>query len=189
MPLYHFSEDPDIRAFAPHVAPTSIVADSYVWAIDEWHAPMYYFPRQCPRACFWPGAQTTPEDRERFFGGLDAGARMVIAVESAWLDRTRSTQLYRYRMPEEPFTQGDVTGGHWVSRETVEPLSVEPVGDLLAALAGARVELRITPSLIDLWRRVIHSTMEFSGTRLRNAAGFDALAAELAAEASEKSLT
>ncbi|MDQ6905547.1 MAG: hypothetical protein M3176_01840, partial [Chloroflexota bacterium] len=34
-----------------------------------------------------------------------------------------------------------------VSRELVVPLSVEPVGDLLAALTDAGVELRITPSL------------------------------------------
>jgi hypothetical protein len=106
---------------------------------------------------------------------------MVIGVETQWLERIRSTQLYRYAMPEASFTLGDATAGHWVSREIIEPLSVEPVGDLLTALADAGVELRITPGLIDLWRRVIASTMEFSGTRLRNADGFGALAAELAA--------
>ena len=40
-------------------------------------------------------------------------------------------------------------------------------------------QLRVTPVLIDLWRRVIASTLEFSGTRLRNADGFDELAREL----------
>jgi len=45
------------------------------------------------------------------------------------------------------------------------------VADLLAALAEAEVELRITPSLTDFWSRVISSTLEFSGTRLRNAQG------------------
>lgn len=52
------------------------------------------------------------------------------------------------------------------------PLSVEPVGDLLAALVAANVELRITPRLYELWMAVIESTLEFSGTRLRNAAGW-----------------
>jgi hypothetical protein len=108
---------------------------------------------------------------------------MVIAVENRWLERIRSTQLYRYRMPEASFALNDATAGHWISREPVEPLSVEPVGDLLSALAAADVELRITPALIDLWRRVIGSTMEFSGTRLRNAEGYEALAAERAAAA------
>jgi hypothetical protein len=35
------------------------------------------------------------------------------------------------------------------------------------------VELRITPSLIGLWQRVVKSTLCYSGTRLRNARGWD----------------
>lgn len=170
MALYHFSEDPDIRVFEPHVAPTSAQDEALVWAIDQWHAPMYYFPRQCPRACFWPGGRTTPEDRERWFGGIEA--RMVIAVESKWLPAIRETTLYRYSMPDASFRLNDATAGHYVSDTTVEPLSVEPVGDLFQALVKANVELRITPHLVDLWKRVIESTLEFSGTRLRNADGW-----------------
>ena len=131
---------------------------------------MYYFPRECPRACFWPGTRTTDDDRERWFGGVDA--KMVIAIESTWLDRLRAATLYRYAMPETTFRPNDITAGHFVSRERVAPLSVEPVGDLLAALIAAQVELRITPRLPELWQRVIASTLDFSGTRLRNAAGW-----------------
>lgn len=170
MPLYHFSEDPHIRVFEPHVAPTSIQDVALVWAIDEWHAPMYYLPRDCPRACFWPGPGTTAEDRERWFAGIDA--RMVIAVESKWLPAIRATTLYCYSMPEEPFRLNDATAGHYVSQSSVAPLSVKPVGDLLEALVAANVELRMTPRLVDLWQRVIESTLEFSGTRLRNAEGW-----------------
>ncbi len=170
MSLYHFSEDPGISLFQPHRAPTSVVDEPLVWVIDEWHAPMYYLPRDCPRACFWPGPQTTHDDRERWFGGVEA--RLVIAVETRWLERIRSTQLYRYTLPEATFTQHDATAGHWVSREPAAPLSVEPLGDLLAALAGAGIELRVTPALVELWRRVVASTLEFSGTRLRNAEGW-----------------
>jgi hypothetical protein len=82
-------------------------------------------------------------------------------------------------MPEATFVLNDATAGHWVSREPVEPLSVEPLDDLLGAIVAAGVELRVTPALIDLWRRVIASTLEFSGTRLRNASGYDELAREL----------
>ena len=103
MPLYHFSEEPDIRVFEPRTG--RLPDEAYVWAIDEWHAPMYYFPRDCPRACFWPGPQTTAEDRERWFGGIDA--KMVIAVESAWLERIRSTKLYRYTLPDDGFELHD----------------------------------------------------------------------------------
>ena len=170
MKLYHFSEDDSIVSFAPHVPEHRDDVDAYVWAIDEEHAPMYYMPRDCPRACFWPGATTTDEDRERWFGGIDA--RMVIAVESGWLERIRSTKLYRYELPAESFSLLDKNAGHWVSEETVSKLSVEPVGDLLDALASSHIELRITPQLMDLWRRVWTSTLSCSGTRLRNARGW-----------------
>jgi hypothetical protein len=171
MPLYHFSEDPAIARFEPHVAPTSTEKEAYVWAIDEWHARMYYFPRQCPRACFWAGEHTTADDRERWLGAVEAG--MVIAVESDWLERIRATTLYRYTMPEATFRSMGHAGGHWVSDEPVTPESVEPLGDLLVALTEADVELRITPSLAELWNRVIRTTLEFSGTRLRNAKDYD----------------
>jgi len=173
--LYHFSEDAGIRVFAPHRSRTSVVDEALVWAIDEWHAPMYCFPRDCPRACFWPEPHTTAEDRERWFGHVRA--RMVIAIEAAWLDRVRTQTLYRYRMPDGPFALHDATAGHWVSRRTVTPLAVEPIADLLAALAGTEVELRVTPDLIPLWKQVIRSTLAFSGTRLRNARGYAALRA------------
>ncbi|MEX2225337.1 MAG: DUF6886 family protein [Dehalococcoidia bacterium] len=170
MPLYHFSEDPSIELFRPHVPEHRPEVEALVWAIDAWHAPMYYFPRQCPRACFWPGEQTTDDDRERWFGGVDA--KMVIAIESEWLARVRTTTLLRYTMPDETFTPHGDASGHWSSRETIVPLGVEPVGDLLDALAASSVELRITPRLDELWRAVIASTLEFSGTRLRNAQGW-----------------
>ena len=167
--LYHFSEEPDIAVFEPRAPVARPEVEPLVWAIDAWHAPMYYVPRDCPRACFWPGLQTSDEDRERWFGGVEA--KMVIAIESAWLARLRSTALYRYTMPPATFVPNDDTAGHFVSRERVSPLSVEPVGDLLDALAASDVELRITPQLAALWQRVIASTLDFSGTRLRNAEG------------------
>jgi hypothetical protein len=170
--LYHFSEDPGIVRFEPHVAKTSEIQDeALVWAIDDWHAPMYYTPRDCPRACFWAGEQTSDEDRERWLAGLVA--RFVMIIESGWLERLRTARLYRYVLPEAAFTSMGHEGGHWVSRAAVEPLRVEPVEDLLAAIAEADVELRVTPRLGPLWRRVWQeSTLEFSGTRLRNALGW-----------------
>lgn len=170
MRLYHFSEDPTISEFAPHRAPTSLLDEPLVWAIDEWHAPMYYFPRNCPRACYWPSAATTEADRERWMG--DSQVRMVIAVESVWMERIRTVRLYRYELPDETFEMMDATAGFHVSRSTVVPLAVDPVGDLLSALAAAHVELHPIPSLGGLWRLIIASTLQFSGTRLRNAADY-----------------
>jgi hypothetical protein len=94
-------------------------------------------------------------------------------VEASWLPRIRETILYRYEMPPEPFVRHDQDGGHYLSRETVIPLRVEPMGDLLAAIAAVGVELRVAGRLGPLWRRVHReSTLHYSGTRLRNAAGY-----------------
>jgi hypothetical protein len=169
--LFHFSEDPDIAEFVPRAPLARPDVEPMVWAIDEWHAVMYFLPRDCPRACFWPGERTSEADRERFFGGVQG--RMVIAIESAWLDRIRSATVHGYVMPPDTFTLHDEEGGHWVSRERVVPLGRETLRDLLAAIAAEGVELRITPSLIGLWQRVVKSTLCYSGTRLRNARGWD----------------
>ena len=65
--VLHFSEDPTIRRFSPHVAPTSVLAPTearatpYVWAVGHDRAPDYWFPRQCPRAMAWAGPGTTSE--------------------------------------------------------------------------------------------------------------------------------
>jgi hypothetical protein len=174
MPLYHFSENPDITVFRPHIARTSAVQDeALVWAIDEWHAPMYCVPRDCPRACFWAGPKTTAEDRERWLHRLEP--RFVMVVESGWLERIRSVRLYRYTMSEASFSPAGHSGGHYVSREVVIPGQTEPVGDLLSAIVSAGVELRITPRLGPMWKQIVSSsTLDYSGTRLRNAEGYPA---------------
>jgi hypothetical protein len=51
--------------------------------------------------------------------------------------------------------------------QAIERVVIE---DLLGRHAGARIELRVTPSIWPFWRRVTNSTVEFSGSRLRNAA-------------------
>jgi hypothetical protein len=172
MPLYHFSEDPHIARFEPRIAPSSALKESVVWAISDWYQVTYFFPRDCPRACFWPGEHTTDADMALM---SETAARMVIAVEAAWLDRIRTTTLYRYTMPAGTFRLREEGGRVYTSDDAVVPLKVEPMDDLLKAIADADVELRVTPSLVELWRRVIGSTLEFSGTRLRNAAGWDSV--------------
>lgn len=74
--------------------------------------------------------------------------------------------LYAYRLPTDTFQPWDK---FFVSRETVVPLERVEVGDLLARHADERVELRIAPALYPLWDRVVESTLDFSGIRLRNA--------------------
>ncbi len=165
MPLYHFSEDPGIEVFAPHAMEHRPEVEPLVWAIDEWHQPMYYFPRDCPRILLWLLPTTSEADRERWFGA--SGARMLAHIEWDWLERMRSTAVYRYTLPEETFESLDDAGMH-VSRATLEPLAVDPVGDLLEALRRANVELRLMERLTPL-RDVWSTTLHASGIRLRNA--------------------
>ena len=99
---------------------------------------------------------------------------MVINIEWEWLDRILATKLYRYQLPEASFFElepGDPSG-HWVSSQSVKPLSVEPMGNLITRVQESNVELRFTAQMLDMWKLIIQSTMQFSGTRLRNATGW-----------------
>jgi len=167
--IAHFSEDPTIARFVPRAPLARPWIEPLVWAIDDWHAPVYFLPRDCPRVCFWPLPTTSLTDHALWFGTVTA--RMVIAIESAWLERVRICALYRYTLPDETFVDTGDHGVH-VSRATVTPLSIEPVGDVLRALAAADVELRVMPSLTLLGEAIITTSLHFSLMRMRNARGW-----------------
>ena len=165
--LWHFSEDPSLSRFRPHTPATNPQAPPLVWAVDTRHAPMFWFPRDCPRGCIWPAPASTPEDRERFFG--QSAATRVHVMEADWLPRMRSCRLYAYRLPAEAFGPHEV-GGYWVAGEPVEAIERMIIDDLVGRHAAAGIELRITPSIWPFWRRVVSSTIGFSGSRLGNSA-------------------
>jgi hypothetical protein len=154
--LWHVSEDAAIARFEPR--------DGRVWAIDTRHVPLYWFPRDCPRATFWAVEGTSDEDVDRFLAG--DRPRRVHVIEPVWLERMRRTELAAYRLPAETFEPED---RYWISNMAVEPLERSILSDLLTLHADAEIELRIAPGLLDLWDRVTASTLDFSGIRLRNA--------------------
>ncbi len=168
--VLHFSEDPTITRFEPHVAQTSALDEPYVWAVDHQRAPDYWFPRQCPRAMAWVVEGTTDGDRERIIG--PGGGSRVHAIEYGWLDAMRTTRLYAYRFPADPFRPVGDPGPAVVATEPVEPLGPpEPVGDLFALHEEAGIQLRVLPELGRFWEGVVGSTLGYSGIRLRNARG------------------
>ncbi|WP_129843578.1 DUF6886 family protein [Streptomyces sp. RFCAC02] len=167
--VLHFSEDPAIPVFRPHVAATARQSEPYVWAVDGERAPDYWFPRQCPRALAWTVPGTTEEDRLRVLG--PGGGRRVHAVEYRWLRRMADVRLYAYRLPADRFRPFGEPVHAWVATETVEPLGPpERVGDLLALHEEAGIQLRVLDNLWEFWDAVVTSTLGFSGIRLRNAA-------------------
>src|SRR5437763_15031604 len=89
--VLHFSEDPTITHFEPHVAATAQQPEAYVWAVDAARAPDYWFPRQCPRALAWVTPETSAADRVRL------GSPRVHAIEYGSLPAVRTVRLDAYR--------------------------------------------------------------------------------------------
>lgn len=168
--VLHFSEDPTISVFRPHVAATAQQPESYVWAVDGALAPAYWFPRQCPRAMAWTVPSTCASDRERILG--PGGGTRVHVIEYGWLKRFLGVELFAHRLPADRFRPFGGPAPHaLVATEAVEPLGPpEPVGDLLRLHHEAGIQLRLLDNLWELWDAVTASTLEFSGIRLRNAA-------------------
>ena len=83
----------------------------------------------------------------------------------------RSTVLYAYRFDASDFRPFGTTEPHaHVATVPVRPLAPpEKVGSLLEAHEVAAIELRLFANLWPYWRRVIASSVGFSGIRLRNA--------------------
>jgi len=61
--LLHFSQDPTIEHFLPHVAATSTNTAAPGVGRRRRPAPDYWFPRQCPRALAWVTSSTTTADQ------------------------------------------------------------------------------------------------------------------------------
>jgi hypothetical protein len=167
--VLHFSEDPAITRFVPHVAATAQVPHAFVWAVDSDRCPDYWFPRQCPRAMAWVTESSVDSDRERIIG--PGGGTRVHAIEYGWLEAMRNARLYAYRLPAEPFRPfGEPVPHAVVATVPVRPLGPpEPVPDLIECHARAGIQLRVLTNLWSFWDAVTASTLGFSGIRLRNA--------------------
>ena len=174
MQLFHFSENPQIEIFTPRpvLVPSKRAPGRewlngpLVWAIDEWHQPMYLFPRDCPRILIWPTEYTTAEDYQQHWG--ECTSRMIAFIERRWVPGLRSSSICRYELPAAPF-ECLQDAGMWVSRSTIRPLRKRVITDLPAALELNNVDLRPKDDLVpcrNLWKTSLH----VSGIRLRNAA-------------------
>lgn len=166
MRLYHFSDEPGIARFEPRPSASRPQGQACVWAIDEAHSPLYFFPRDCPTVVYWPTELTSDADRATFWTGV--AACMVAAIEWNWFDALSTRALYGYELPHGSFEPLHDYGAH-LSRVAVVPIRVDELRNLPAHWAGAAVELRLSPRLLPLHLAISASTMEFHSIRLRNA--------------------
>jgi hypothetical protein len=164
--LHHFSEDPAIERFVPHVPATNPNHPPAVWAIDAAHAPLYWFPRDCPRVTVWAG---TDAELAAFQECFTTAASRLHAIEHAWLPSTQRVELYRYDLPAGSFAPWTDADGQWISTESVVPLGVAAVGNVIDLHARASIELRIVPSLWPLRDVVAAGPWPFSLVRMLNA--------------------
>ena len=150
--VLHFSEDPHIVRFEPHVAATAQQPEAYVWAVDALNAPCYWFPRQCPRVCAW-----------------GEGAPRVHAIEARWLEAVQTTRLHVYRFDAadfEPF--GERPHAHVATRPVVPLGPPVAVDDLVGMHERHGIELLVLPDLETHFSDVRARGLEFSGIRLGN---------------------
>ena len=168
--LYHVSEEPDIKVFGPRPSPSHFknIKGDVVFAISGRMLPNYLLPRDCPRVAYYATEKTTVADREKFIGQAAAGH--VIIVESGWYQRIKETTLYCYEFLPDGFSLLDECAGYYIADNPVVPVAVKRVNDCIAEMLNHNVELRFTPSLIDIAEEISTSSLNYSLIRMRNAA-------------------
>ncbi|MDP9080721.1 MAG: hypothetical protein M3O71_25170 [Bacteroidota bacterium] len=167
--LFHVSEEPGIQEFIPRPSPSFIegIKGDVVFAIAENLLHNYLLPRDCPRVTYYESSATTPADKEKFMGSTGAGN--IIIVESGWHEAIRSATLFCYEFPPEDFLLIDECAGYCISYQPVKPVNVRKIADIVPELLARNVELRFTPSLIEIAEEVSASSLNFSIIRMRNA--------------------
>ncbi len=168
--LFHISENPKIKVFEPRPSTSGfdLITDNVVFAISEKLLHNYILPRNCPRVTFYATANTTSADIDRFFG--QSAAEYIIAVESRWLKQIERTTLYCYEFPAETFSLLDECAGYYISYQTITPVSVKPIYNILEELLSRKnVELRFMPEIGKLADAVKQSSLNFSLIRMSNA--------------------
>lgn len=164
--VYHFSEDSTLRRFAPHVPPSNPSHPPAVWAIDEEHAPLYWFPRSVPRISVWAyddGQQARLTER------FATESHRIVAAEQRCLDAIRAARIYRYTFDASQFAPWQEADGQYVASDVVYPEEIDVIDDVIGAHGDAGVELRLTPFLGALMDAILVSGLPFSFVRIRDA--------------------
>lgn len=168
MELYHFSSESNIALFKPRVKHNRRDMPPVVWAIDKAHEFTFFFPRDCPRIVYTRSQGMKEEDERRFFGG--SNSNIIITVESHWFKAIKEATIYRYTLPSAGFELFDETAGYYISEQTVKPLYMQPMQNLMERILDLNIDLRFTPNLYPLREAILNSSItDFGIHRFENA--------------------
>jgi hypothetical protein len=160
--VYHYSEQPDIACFEPHVPATNPTMPAMVWAIEPAYAPLYWFPRDCPRVTVWAHDDAQREVLRVRWRATGSRLHFADVADEEWM---RTATVYEYAFDPDPFEPWAEAEGQWVATTAVQPRAVRPVGDLVDAHAAAGVELRFESDLAARRAEVLASGLPFSIVR------------------------
>ncbi len=160
--LIHYSEDPFIGEFVPHVPVTNPGTPPLVWAIEPAYAPLYWFPRDCPRVAVWANDDA---EQLRLAARFDTSARRVQCAWSRDEASVRSTRLTEYTFDAEPFDPWPEAEGHWCASRPVRPVGRRRFDDLVGKQSRAEVDLRFVDDLTAMRAAVLDSGLPFSIVR------------------------
>ncbi len=169
--IFHISEDDSITIFKPRPSPSfyAAIKGDVVFGIDGKLLHNYLLPRECPRVTYYATEKTSEQDKRIF---LNSAAQYVIIIEASWIPVIQQTRLYCYSFDPEGFSLLDACAGYYISYEAVKPLEVIRIDNILLALANRQnMELRIVPGLEIIANSIIHSSLNYSLIRMRNASG------------------
>jgi hypothetical protein len=104
---------------------------------------------------------------------LEAAANVAVTAKglgvTAFVNLSQMTVSHAYEFDPALFQPKIAEAGYWVARCDVAPLTVSPVGDLLARHVEAEIELRVVRNLWPIIDAIVGSELEFSIIRKANA--------------------
>lgn len=166
--VWHFSEDPNISRFIPHISNTAKTQQPLVWACPPRRCPDYWFPRDLPRAMAWRTSESTEAVADRLLG---VGVERLHVIELSHVHLMTQTQLYAYRFAAAGFS--DFEG--YAAISDVEQFPLGPPVALASPWemhSHAGIPVLVVGDLFPWWQTVVASDLGFSGIRLRNSPNF-----------------
>ena len=160
--VLHYSEDASIEVFEPHVPTTNSTSVPLVWAIEPRYAPLYWFPRACPRVAVWANNLAQRAAVTARWGTTSDRVQFADRADEQWI---RSTPLFEYTFDPDDFEAWPQAEGQWVATRAVRPRARRSLADAVDVQRSAGVDLRLVDNLDAVRIGVIESRLPFSIVR------------------------